>query len=189
VSQLASFYKLPADRFDDLVAAATPRVVTVEKRRLLFLKTRTRETVDDFWAFLSQVASRGEACPYPGGVFLDLDILQEAHGLRLFELARRDLSEQLSRARDLLTVRADRPAWMARFRSRIPVFDHDTANAAREKLAAHPLAEQEVRAHAREEYGVDDEGVATATILAGFELTKRWLGCVRPGEIAFRTVG
>lgn len=49
VSQIASFHALSADLFDDLVAAATPKVVTVEKRHLLFLKTATQQSVDDFW--------------------------------------------------------------------------------------------------------------------------------------------
>jgi len=189
MSQIASFYTLPIARFDDLVAAATPRLVTVETRRFLFKRT-VEQVVDEFWEFVRDVARESEKCPYPGSVFLDLDLILQSHDLALFDLGERGLTDRLSRARDAPPEPAKRHAWPESApSSQIPVFDHATASAALARLEACELTRDEVRDYVRDEYPAEDRKAATATILGAFDLAKRWLASVKSDEVGFLNVG
>jgi hypothetical protein len=191
VSQLATFFLLPANRFEDLVVAATPRVSTVEQRHFIFFKRTVSQVTDGFGSFLRSVAREGEDCPYPGDVFLDLDFVLQPHNLVLFDIATRDLSDRLSKAADLPDATRTNLKFGLRsqIRHKIPVFDHATALLARAKLVACCLDESEVRAYSRETYGPADEDTATATILSAIDLTKRWLASTRRDQIGVLNVG
>ena len=190
MSQLANFYVLPADRFDDLIAAQTARVVTVEKRRFFVLKTKVEKVVTEGSEFLRAVAREPEECPFPGFVFADIDALLEERGLALFDLAQPDLSERLSRAMDTeFEARGKRTAWGAKLHHKTPVFDHPTALQALSKLASCELTKANYRAYAKEHYPAEEREAAMLTMPDALALTHRWLGSVAEGEIGFLHVG
>ena len=189
MSQLANFYVLPADRFEDLIIAATPRVEIVEERRLLFFKKPVERVVDGRWGFLRTNAREPEDCPLYGGIFGDLDLVLEPDDL--FQLATRELSDRLSAACVPPTLSTTKPsAWPGvPINPRIPVFDHSTATRARQALHERDLTGEVIREYARENYPPEDEESAVLTITEALELTKRWLESIKPGEIGLLLVG
>jgi hypothetical protein len=191
VSQLATFFLLPANRFEDLVAAATPRVSPVEQRHFLFFKRTVPQVMDGLGTFLRGVARQAEDCPYPGDVFLDLDFVLEPHNLVLFDIATRDLSDRLSKATNLADASRTNLKFGLRgqIRYKIPVFDHQTALSARAKLDACSLDDPALRTYSLETYGPADAATATATILSAIDLTKRWLASTRRDQIGILNVG
>ena len=180
---------LPADLFEDLITAATPRVQVVQERRLLFFKKPVERVVDGLHRFLHTNAREPEECPLYGGIFGDLDLLLEPDDL--FQLATRELSDRLSAACTPPTLSTKKPSlWPGvPLNPRIPVFDHSTAAHARHALQNRDLTRDVIRAYARENYPPDDEEPAFLTITDALELTKRWLESVKPHEIGLLLVG
>lgn len=98
MSQLASFYVLPADRLDDLMEAAIPKQITRKVRLLGVIPCTTTEQKDAYWEFLKAHAREcGE--PDSGSVYCELDLFLEEKHTMLFDLALKGTSDQLSRAR------------------------------------------------------------------------------------------
>lgn len=190
VSQSATFFLLPANRFDDLVAVAAPQVVTTAVRHLLFLKRVSESISDDFMPFLRGAGRRGERCDFPGSFFLYFDFALEAHGFTLFQLARPDLSEAVSQKRVRPQIGSAKvPDWIkGPLRDSVPVFDHLTAAQALARLNSISSIETDLRGVAAENFPPDDQEAAFSTLQGVFELTKRWLASVRKEELGLLTV-
>jgi hypothetical protein len=190
VSQSATFFLLPAIRFDDLVAVAAPRVVTTEVRHLLFLKRVSESISDDLMPFLREAGRRGERCDFPGSFFLYFDFALEAHGSTLFQLARPALSEALSKKRVRPQIASSKvPDWIkGPLCDSVPVFDHSTANQALVRLNSISSIETDLRRVAAENFPPDDQKAAFKTLQGVFELTTRWLKSVRKEELGLLIV-
>jgi len=191
VSQSATFFLLPAKRFDDLLAVATPQVVRTEVRHLLFLKRVSESVSDDFLPFLRDAGRRGERCDFPGSLFLYLDFALEAHGFTLFQLARPDLSEALSQKRVRPQVGSSKlPDWIkGPLRESVPVFDRAAATEALARLSSISAPDRDLRRVATENFPPGDHEVALSTIQGALELTKRWLTSVQKDELGLLIVG
>jgi hypothetical protein len=190
VSQSATFFLLPAKRFDDLVAVAAPQVVTTEVRHFLFLKRVSERISDEFLPFLREAGRRGERCDFPGSFFLYFDFALEAHGFTLFQLARADLSEALSQKRVRPQTGSSKvPDWIkGPLRDSVPVFDPSTATQALARLSSISSIETDFRRVAAENFPPDDQEAALSTLQGVFDLTKRWLASVRKEELGLLSV-
>lgn len=172
MSLIAAFYTLPKTRLGDLLAAATPETLVVEKKGLLF-RRKVKQRVDRFYEFLEQHATEQDHFQYSGAAVGDLMLLLDEQGCPAFDLALADISDKLSVARDASVV----------------AFDSAAAAAALAALLEVRFDEAEVKRFIQEENLPEDDDLATEAVLAALTLTRKWLAAVAEDEIGLLIVG
>lgn len=167
MSSIATFHVLADSLRGELVAAAQGQVRQVE-RRFLFLRWHVPQRHDGYWDFLRQQATEGEKFEYSGYGFSDLDLMLE----ELFdELAVRELSDVLSKARQAFVTAYDQPSAQRLISS----------------LGSAALTDTSVRKFLSEEGRDPDDGAPV--LLAAAEQAKRWLSQVGSGQLGLLNVG
>jgi hypothetical protein len=77
MSAIASFYLLPREKSQELVAAAQAQAAALSKKKWGIFKPKLPLTPDPFWDFLSTQARELAEFPYSGYLLLDVDLIVE----------------------------------------------------------------------------------------------------------------
>lgn len=172
MSLIASFYTLDQKMSEVLLAAAAPQRQVIEKKILCFTR-KIEQTVDVFWDFLREQATPQENSGYSGTGFTDLELVLEAKGINLYQFGAGEFARKLAAAR---------PAIVA-------VFDHADALNTLKMLDETTLTRDEARQYSQEDFPNEDDVMVAESILAAYDLFKKWLGSVEESQIGLLMIG
>lgn len=173
MSQIASFYVLPAHLAEELIAAATPQSIVTEKRVLGLFPVKRTERKDGFWDYLWSTAKESADFEYSGSVFCELDLFLEEKHTMLFDLALREPSERLSSARQ----------------SSMALYDLAAAQKVIEMLERVDFSADAIRRYVESEESSWTPEELTEPLQAAVALTKTWMKDVGAAEVGLLTVG
>jgi hypothetical protein len=173
VSQIASFYVLPAYFADKLIAAATPESIVTKKRVLGLFPVSTTEQKDNFWDYLSSIAKESADFEYSGSVFCELDLFLEEKHTMLFALALKEPSDRLSAARE----------------SSMALFDFAAAQKVIEMLERVDASPDAIRRYIEAEENSWTAEELIEPLQAAIAFTKTWMKDIGPTQVGLLTVG
>jgi hypothetical protein len=173
VSQIASFYVLPADLTEKLLAAATPESIVTKKRVLGLFTTTSTTQRDNFWDYLWSIAKESADYEYSGSVFCEFDLfLQEKHTM-LFGLCLKEPSDRLSVARQ----------------SSMALFDFAAAQKVLEMLERVDASPDAIRRYIEAEENSWTAEELIEPLQAAIAFTKTWMKDIGPTQVGLLTVG
>ena len=171
MSQIASFYVLPAHLVEELIAATIPQSIVHEKRVFGLFTVKTTEQKDVFWDYLWSIAKESANFEYSGSVFCELDLFLEEKHTMLFDLALQEPSERLCSARSMA------------------LFDSAAAQKVIGMLERVDFSAESIRRYVESEESSWTPEELTEPLQAAVALTKTWMKDVGAAEVGLLTVG
>jgi hypothetical protein len=174
VSQIASFYVLPAKLVEDLIDAATPKSTTTTSRFLGFIPRSKTEREDHFWDFLESTARESTDFGFSGSVFAELDLfLNERGKTMLTEIAVKEPSDRLSKARG---------SWKS-------VFDYESAQKVRAMLSDLDVSAETIKRYCGSGNTAWSAEELTEPLQAAVTQAVEWMNDVGPDDVGLLSVG